>query len=158
MKQSVEIYILDSYKKASIIYVFYFHHIGMNVLFVTDWIPERYKKLHEKDITSWVWKQIRDDKWFFYKISDNSADLKPCDAVVNWKVSQKYINWIVEFKISKNKWKINIYSLLRPNQIQWLLLYKKNGWGWYVALYSTEKNLLYRLDIEDVINDKVLFI
>lgn len=128
--------------------------VTMKVLYTLEWIPEKYKKLKEKDITSWFWQQVRKHFWFFHKISDQSSDLKPCDCIVWVEFDWFKISWLIEFKISKNKKKMNVDSLLRPNQRQWLKLRKDNNWQALVWLYSTEKNIIYIFDIDDVIKYK----
>lgn len=119
-------------------------------------IPPRYMKLNEKDITSYFGKLVRDAGWFFYKISDNSQDLKPFDAICFAKDTPYEIEGCIEFKAINNSQKVDVVKLLRPNQIQGMILARVSGWSAYVGLYIKPKNLLCFVDIKEVLDKRIL--
>jgi len=90
----------------------------------------------EAKFTSRFWKQIINNKWFRHKISDQSSWNKPCDSIVwlFWKT------FLLEIKVWKNKTKVDVFNMLRPNQKFFLQRRQDNWWTSIVIYYSKYHN------------------
>lgn len=93
----------------------------------------------EAKFSARLWRQIHDEWWAWYKISDMSADNKPCDHIF-WL---KWVCWWLEVKIWDEKQRVNIHSKLRPNQIFFLKRYQDNWWLALVWYYNKFYNRFF---------------
>lgn len=119
--------------------------MAINKLYFT--CPDRWFK-NEAEFTTWFWKQIKDRWGFFHKISDESSNMKPCDAIFAFD----WISWLIEFKYQKTK-KCKPFYLLRGSwpskpwfQVKWLQLNQRNGWLSLVVVYNKNKNMFTVID------------
>lgn len=93
---------------------------------------------NEKEFTHRYGGNIRDNWWFWHKISDVDSRLKPFDAVTCVNGKSTYI----EIKVGNEKESCNVYNKLRPNQIFWLRLVAKN-WGEALVIYYNKIHDIY---------------
>lgn len=106
---------------------------------------------NEAEFTTRFGKQIKENSWFFHKISDYSLWFKPFDAICAlwWEVSA------IEFKFIKGA-SCTPYELLRGStpkkpwtQVQSLECYERNGWNSSIIVYSQKSNRYITLNFSD---------
>ena len=100
---------------------------------------------NEAKFTAWFGKQIKDQWWFWHKISDASYEQKPFD----WIATIDWITHCIEIKIWSEKSKTDIFKKLRPNQKFWLRRVKENGWSALVVYYNKLHNKYWVLEFND---------